>query len=1063
MAILDDTAKTIGGVYELDASKEIRFDDLELSNIGSTHSKLENRDENETEKTENPSPVETVKVNSFSYTLGDYIDKADWNNSNFSLGIFSFNFSSPAEQFDYYAQHGMTEDFEKALEKVNAHANRALKRGTLSEADYMELQKQERFALEECKEKKYKLWANPSQMTQEEVSYFKKKAVPFSSAKKLEEGELNHLASQMVELHKKSGMAHIPGAESFPPGTPEDVIADIRNEIEAEALEHVKTKLVGMNDFGLHGSLRLAMQGLKNDADINSAISELQKTSHQKNVYDRITNEVLKKHNIALESVAQTTSKVEEEETPVPVEENTEQETQNQETSTPEEKQEGKESDPAESEKQSETNEEIKEESPVETNVPSPEKDPQETDETVSEENEQETSENKAEEILEKAGEAIGTTAVVNAVKNQMDEIKDTASEAEELVVENGTTLVANEEDYDVELTADDIKNAVSEGDIEEYYNSPEFLKQAEEYVDPEDEPLYVVEEDQIKEESMETAGEEEKESLTSLVEDTAAIDVIDEKTIPEEETQETEETSSETETEEIEEETTVNLDEVLEEKEKETTSKVEESQEEPVIDLEDVTAKDHEEEIRIPHVDETADVETEKTVKTEEENSEVNFDEVLSQTEIETPEKTEDIKLADWAKHQVDGYRPVEEDIGRLLEEANTEQEKMAILAVFMSSDEGHGRGESSHGWFVEKNSFGDEYLNNAFHMPTTNRVIENFDKAKEALESGFLTIPLNSSDGIVEWNFDLKECSEAWAREKEERAEREREIASTGRHYVDRRHREEDPSRVTLDNERHFDNEEQQKIEVTTSSEETRETQETEKTQETEETQSSAKERTNEMSEYVATKQQVFTDVSTMPSYTAEGEKISDNPITEVRTHLFQNLQMIIDDKLNDDENDDFTEVEETMLDYLHSQKDVSDLNYVQGAVYKDQETGSETLYNVWQFKYGEKSMEIKVFSNPETNAHDNWDILNTAINKLAAAESRGDLDSVMYPTNLSRKTQGKPEELKKTETEKISEKNAATEKKEITVAAAKPVEQTTSPEKTNFVMKHKFGMKM
>ena len=52
MAILDDTAKTIGGVYELDASKEIRFDDLELSNIGSTHSKLENRDENETEKTE---------------------------------------------------------------------------------------------------------------------------------------------------------------------------------------------------------------------------------------------------------------------------------------------------------------------------------------------------------------------------------------------------------------------------------------------------------------------------------------------------------------------------------------------------------------------------------------------------------------------------------------------------------------------------------------------------------------------------------------------------------------------------------------------------------------------------------------------------------------------------------------------------------------------------------------------------------------------------------------------------------------------------------------------------
>ena len=105
----------------------------------------------------------------------------------------------------------------------------------------------------------------------------------------------------------------------------------------------------------------------------------------------------------------------------------------------------------------------------------------------------------------------------------------------------------------------------------------------------------------------------------------------------------------------------------------------------------------------------------------------------------------------------------------------------------------------------------------------------------------------------------------------------------------------------------------------------------------------------------------------------------------------------------------------------------------------------------------------MEIKVFSNPETNAHDNWDILNTAINKLAAAESRGDLDSVMYPTNLSRKTQGKTEELKKTETEKISEKNEATEKKEITVAAAKPVEQTTSPEKTNFVMKHKFGMKM
>lgn len=135
---------------------------------------------------------------------------------------------------------------------------------------------------------------------------------------------------------------------------------------------------------------------------------------------------------------------------------------------------------------------------------------------------------------------------------------------------------------------------------------------------------------------------------------------------------------------------------------------------------------------------------------------------------------KLMNVRLANWAKDLVYGHEPTEEEIGEVLECANTEQAKIAILAVFMSSNPADKEsGEHMHGWSVSKNSYGEYLVDNFYHMPTTRQIIANFGKAREAIGSGTLVVPLISDDGIVEWEFNISECSEAWEREKERRAE--------------------------------------------------------------------------------------------------------------------------------------------------------------------------------------------------------------------------------------------------------------------------------------------------
>ena len=147
---------------------------------------------------------------------------------------------------------------------------------------------------------------------------------------------------------------------------------------------------------------------------------------------------------------------------------------------------------------------------------------------------------------------------------------------------------------------------------------------------------------------------------------------------------------------------------------------------------------------------------------------------------------------------------------------------------------------------------------------------------------------------------------------------------------------------------------------------------------------------------------------ETSTLPSYDAVGNKISDNPITEehvVATEIYTKIQDTFENKktsilqswvgeqetelghhVSTDEYYDTSQNWNNVLNECIKSIGATDIKTEQ-VDYRDITTGTTTLYDVWSFKYDDKDYELKRPHDTDLSSLHKADLISGMINKSVA----------------------------------------------------------------------------